>query len=143
MKLFATIALLAFPIFASAQIYKCTQPDGKIGYSDKPCPKNALQESLEEKSKNTDWLSRLQAEKPASIVILDVLRKEDEVIIKYGFKSAADSNEFLKLANRVSHTPVTLSKYIKPESGALGRAELKVSDKPDLFTKRIKNKNAK
>lgn len=31
MKFLATIALLAFPILASAQIYKCTQPNGKVG----------------------------------------------------------------------------------------------------------------
>lgn len=29
--------LLGLPLCASAQMYKCTQPDGKVGFQDRPC----------------------------------------------------------------------------------------------------------
>ncbi len=138
MKNIFSIVLLIFPIFASAQIYKCKQSDGKVLFSDKPCSKNAIQEQVEEKSKKTDWVSRLQAEKPASIIIIDVLHQGDDVIIKYKFKTKSGSNEFLKLAKKVSNMPVVLMKYIAPESGSLGRAELIASNKPNLLFDELK-----
>jgi Domain of unknown function (DUF4124) len=141
MKFLLLIALLILPILASAQIYKCIQADGKVGFSDKPCSKNVIQERVEEKPKKTDWVSRLQEEKPASIIIIDVLRQDDDVIIKYEFKTKSESNEFLKLANKVSNMPIVLMKYIAPESGSLGRAEIKASNKPNpLFEELGKSK---
>lgn len=131
MKFLISITLLCFPIFASAQIYKCTQSNGKVAFSDKPCPKTVTQEKIEGKQKKSDWVSRLQAEKPASITIIDVLRQDGDVIIKYEFKTKQESNDFLKLATKVSDTPVVLLKYLAPDEGRLGRAELKASNKPN------------
>ena len=84
------IALLLFPILASAQIYKCTQTDGKVKLSDKPCSKSVIQEQLEEKPQKADWVSRLQEVKPESIVITNVLRQDGDVIIKYEFKTKSE-----------------------------------------------------
>lgn len=143
MQFFIFITLLISPIVASAQIYKCTQSDGKVGFSDKPCSKNVIQEQTEEQPKKTDWINRLQAEKPASIVIIDVLRQDGDVIIKYGFKTNSESHEFLKLANKLSNMPVVLMKYIAPASGNLGSAELKASNKPNTLFEGVKKQKLK
>lgn len=144
MKNILLMLLLVFPAFASAQIYKCKHSDGKVGFSDKPCSANAIQEQVENNSKETDWVSRLQTEKPTSIVIIDVLRQDGDVIIKYEFESKSESNSFLKLANEVSNMPVVLMKYVAPQSGTLGRAELKASNKPNpLFDELSKAKAEK
>ena len=144
MKFLMLIALLLFPILASAQIYKCTQTDGKVKFSDKPCSKSVIQEQLEEKPQKADWVSRLQEVKPESIVITNVLRQDGDVIIKYEFKTKSESNEFLKLANKISNMPVALMKYIAPDSQNLGRAELKASNKPNpLFDELMKAKSEK
>ena len=65
-----------------------------------------------------------------------MFRKDGDITIEYEFSSKSDSNEFLRLANDVSNTPVVLMKYLEPKGGALGRAKIKVSNKPNnIFNK--------
>jgi len=136
MKYIFSIFLFLFPLFVSAEIYKCKQPDGKLSFSDKPCAKEAIEERITPKSTKEDWVSRLRSKMSSSIQIIDVFRKDGDITIEYEFSSKSDSNEFLRLANDVSNTPVVLMKYLEPKGGALGRAKIKVSNKPNnIFNK--------
>lgn len=123
------LALMSLPCFASAQTYKCINTNGKVAFSDKPCPKNTTQLQIKEKTEKADWVDRLLTEKPSAIIIIDVIRKDDEVNILYKFKTQQESNDFLRLANKMSNTPVVLLKFIAPTPGGLGSAELKASNK--------------
>lgn len=40
------IGLAFLPAMASAQIYKCTGPDGKVNLTDRPCPTEAAAETI-------------------------------------------------------------------------------------------------
>lgn len=40
------VGLLIFPAFASAQIYKCTGPDGKVNLTDRPCAGTDAEETI-------------------------------------------------------------------------------------------------
>ncbi|MFO1368291.1 MAG: DUF4124 domain-containing protein [Marinagarivorans sp.] len=122
-------ALMSLPCFAFAQVYKCIHTNGKVAFSDKPCPNNTAQSQIKEKTEKADWVSRLLTEKSSAIIIIDVIRKNDEVSILYKFKTQQESNEFLQLANKLSNIPVVLLKYIAPTTQAPGSAELKASKK--------------
>lgn len=120
---------MSLPCFAFAQVYKCIHTNGKVAFSDKPCPKNTAQSQIKEKTEKADWVSRLLTEKSSAIIIIDVIRKNDEVSILYKFKTQQESNDFLRLANETSTLPVVLLKFIAPTAGGLGSAELKASKK--------------
>lgn len=137
MKYTLLMLLLIFPIVSTAEIYKCKQSNGKVGFSDNPCPKGVVSEQVDIKSKKSDWVDRLQAGKSASITILDVIHNDGDVTIKYTFKTKSDSNEFLRFANEVSGIQIVLMKYIAPDSGRIGRAELLVSSKPNPLFKKL------
>ncbi|BBM00258.1 hypothetical protein GL2_03320 [Microbulbifer sp. GL-2] len=117
------------------------QPDGKLGFSDKPCADGAIQEKITIKSNSVDWVSRLRSEKPTSIQIIDVLREDGDVTIKYEFTTKPASNEFIKLANNVSNMPVVLMKYVEPKGNTLGHAEIKASNKPNPLFNKLKHAN--
>jgi len=134
-KCFITILLFVSSV-ASAEIYKCQSPSGKLAFSDKPCPIESTQETIEIKRKS--WTSRLESQKSQSINITDIVSKDGETTIKYEFRSIADSTAFLKQANRLSNMPVVLMKIIKPKAGALGRAEIKASNKPNSLFDQLK-----
>ena len=141
MKHILPTLLLLFPFLVSSEIYKCKQPDEKLGFSDKPCTAGAAEETITLESKSVDWVSRLRSEKSSSIQIIDVLRKDGDVTIKYKFTTKSASNEFVRLANNVSNMPVVLMKYIKPKEGNLGRAEIKASNKPNPLFDKMKRAN--
>ncbi len=141
MKYIFSLLLFLFPLFVSAQIYKCKQPDGKLMFSDRPCSKEDIEEKITPKSTTTDWVSRLQSEMTSSIQIIDVLRKDGDVTIEYEFSSKLLSDEFLRLANDVSNMPVVLMKYISPKEGAPGRAQIKASNKPNPLFDKLKHAN--
>lgn len=46
MKLAATL-LLALPVLAHAQIYRCTGPDGRVSIQQAPCPSSQKQQEME------------------------------------------------------------------------------------------------
>jgi len=141
MKYIFPTLLLIFPLVVSAEIYKCKQPDGKLGFSDKPCADGAIQEKITIKSKSVDWVSRLRSEKPISIKIIDVLGEDGDVTIKYEFTTKPASNEFIRLANNIRNMPVVLMKYIDPKGNALGHAEIKASNKPNPLFGKLKRAN--
>jgi hypothetical protein len=142
MKYILLTLLFVSPFVVSAEIYKCEQVDGKLGFSDKPCLKGAAEERITVKVNKSDWVSRLRNEKSSSIKITDVLRKDGDVSIKYEFKNKSDSNGFLRLAKNVSNMPVVLMKYLEPKESVLGRAEIKASNKTNpLFDKLKRAKN--
>lgn len=53
MKTFLPVLLLlSLPVSASAKMYKCTDDDGNVSFTDKPC-KEQKQEELKIRSSNT------------------------------------------------------------------------------------------
>lgn len=121
--------LLFISSVTSAEIYRCHSPNGKLAFSDKPCPIESSQETI--KIEKISWERRLENQKPPSINIIEISSIDGETTIKYEFRTISDSTDFLRQANRLSNMPVVLLKVIKPKLGALGRAEIKASNKPN------------
>ena len=46
-SLLLCLLLTGLPLTVSAQLYKCTQPDGKVGFQDKPCQGGSTGEQIE------------------------------------------------------------------------------------------------
>lgn len=142
MKYLIFLSLFIPLIASSSEIYKCKLENGSFIFSDKPCPGNSAEEKITSENGNDDWIARLSDEKSSSINITEVIRIDGDVTIKYEFITKSDSNDFLKLANSVSNIPVVLMKYIAPKENVLGRAEIKLSQKPNpLFDKILESKN--
>jgi len=139
MKYIFIVLLFASPLVVSADIYKCKQVDGKIGFSDKPCPKTSSEEKITYKRPGQDWVSHLRKEISSSIKITEVIRKNGEVTIRYAFETKSDSNNFVKLANNVSSMPVVLMKYLEPKGNDLGQAEIIASNKPNPLLDKLKH----
>ncbi|MDO6569087.1 DUF4124 domain-containing protein [Alteromonas sp. 1_MG-2023] len=128
MKYNLLIILLTCSISGYAsEIYKCKDSDGKLAFSDSPCPTKSSQEVLNIEKKS--WESRLQSLKPSSINIIEIDSEEGETTIKYEFKTIADSNAFLKQVRNLSKMPVALMKLVQPKAGGAGRGEIKASNK--------------
>lgn len=137
MKSKCFIAVLLFlSSVASGEIYKCQNLDGKLSFSDKPCPTESSQETISIKKKS--WEYRLESQKPPSINIIDIISKDGETTIKYEFETIADSTAFLRQTNKLSNMPVVLLKIIKPTKGTVGRAEIKASNKPNPLLDQLK-----
>jgi len=128
---------------ASGEVYKCTGSNGNVSFSDKACPKEESEETITLNSKKNDWVTNLQSKKPSSIQITDVVRDNDNIIIKFKFKSIPDSSRFLRLASTLSGMNVVLIKIIKPKKSSLGHAEIKVSKKSSLLFSKLTNRNKK
>ena len=45
--LMTALLLICLPLTASAQMYRCTQPDGKVGFQDRPCQTGSTGEQIE------------------------------------------------------------------------------------------------
>ena len=133
--IFISLFLLS-PLVVSGEVYKCTQSGGKVGFSDMPCLKSDSEERITMDTKKTDWVSRLRLEKPSSIKIINVIRNDSGVTIKYEFNRKQDSNSFVRLVKNLSEMPVILVKYVESKGGALGRGQIKASKAPTpLFGK--------
>jgi len=140
-------ALCFFSSLASAELYKCQTQDGRLGFSDRPCPTGSKEETVivkKDSIKQDSWINRLKTQKSPLIDIIDIVSKGDETTIKYRFKKTSYSTDFLKLTGKLSSMSVTLMKIKKPKSEAMWRAEIIVSNKRNpLFDKLKKKTNIK
>lgn len=141
MKSIFIVLLLISPIVISGEIYKCVNPDGQLGFSDKPCNKDATQERVVLSSGKIDWVSRLKSEKSSAINITDIVQNNDEYFIKFEFSSKSDTSDFVRLANNLSGMNTSLINFIMPTDLALGKAEIKISNKSNpLLDKLVRAK---
>lgn len=86
------IGLAFLPAMASAQIYKCTGPDGKVNLTDKPCPTEAAAETITLPPPPETGLQRRQRLEDER---LEAERKEHEALI-------SELEKTIKLAKAVS-----------------------------------------
>lgn len=113
------------------KIYKCTDGDGALRFSDQPCPSGVSQEEVSVRALNTNWIEKLKLRKPASVQIKTINRVGQEAEIAYQFASQKDSELFMQLVNQISHQSVYLVKYIQPTADKPGQAKISVSSKPN------------
>ncbi len=137
MKSIFLILLLISPLVISGEIYKCKNTNGQLGFSDKPCNEDATQERVILSTSKTDWIGRLKSEKSSSINITDILHNNGDYFIKYEFSSKPDSNNFIRLANKLSGMNTSLINFIEPKEIVLGRAEIKVSNKSNSLLDKL------
>lgn len=129
------VVLLLLPALASAEIYKCTDPNGKASYSDRPCSASSTEESV--KIEEGDWVERLRSSVPYGIEISSVSKDGAETTVKFNFAKMEQSSQFLRLAAKVSGQSVALTKVVAPDGDRPGSAEMKVSGQmPNIFRKR-------
>jgi len=133
------MVLWFFSPAASAEIYKCQSSNGKLTFSDKPCPSESSQETIS--LKEEAWTTRLKRQKPPSINIVDIISKDGETTIKYKFKTIADSTAFLRQTGKLSNMPVVLLKILQPKGESMGRAEIKASNKPNPLIDKLKKRS--
>jgi len=124
---------------AYSEIYKCEGKNGSISFSDSPCPQELAQEVIE--TKKTDWVSELKVKKSGLIKIKEIVKEDGDITISYNFKSQSDSQQFMKLAQKLSNMPVVLMKIIMPKGKSMGMAEIKASNKPNPLFDKFKNAN--
>jgi Domain of unknown function (DUF4124) len=129
MNKFIFLLLILVSPFASGDMFKCVGPTGTLSFSDRPCPKGAKEENVS--SKKMEWLDQLKLEKPNSVEILDLVTVDSQVWIKYHFGSQSDSNDFIRLAAKLSNMSVALVTIKSPTNHSLGSAEIKILNKHD------------
>lgn len=131
MRYVLLIIFVLFSNFAFSQVYKCTIQGGTLSFSDKPCQAGQNQQKIFEKQQNSNWISQLKVQTTFSITITDIVKKDGDTIIKYTFLTREDSNNFIRLVNKLSKTNVVLSKHVQPKNSKVGNAEVKVTNKPN------------
>ena len=128
------ITLLIYTNVAQAEIYKCVDSSGKTSFSDKVCLDSSKKEIIDYKKQ--DWTIRLKAKKPSDIEITKIESKKNKTLISYKYINNKDSNEFIRLANKLSNKNVKLLKLTKIAPGKKGKAEILVSNEENkLFNK--------
>ncbi len=125
-KLFIFVVIF-MPCFVAAEVYKCTDTNGKTKFSDRPCKTDTVEEKISLKTKEADWVSLLRSQKPHSVRIVDVVRDDRATTIQINFRSNSDSSKFLQLANDLSGMAVSLKKIRKSREAGLSWAEVEVS----------------
>lgn len=136
MKFMALALLLVCPL-SNGEIYKCMDDKGKTSFADRPCPQNTAQETVG--AQPTPWTKRLITQKSPAISILHIDTHAQETTIQYEFKTASDSNGFMRLVHKLSGQPVVLLKILPATKVKMGSATLKASDKPNPVLGEIKN----
>lgn len=143
-SLLAVLVFLCTSSLALAEIYKCKNASGDITFSGRPCVGGMVQGSLSsKKTKTRDWLKSLRQKKSIAVDIVDVKRKADDVYIDIETFSFVESNEFMRLAHKVSGMGVTMLKMNPPKGGELLKATLLVSSKPNKLADFIKSRSVK
>lgn len=125
-SLLVYVLLISSNTFAT-EVFKCVQPDGKNVFSDKPCPKGVGEEKVTYKDQS--WESALEASKPVTIKIMDIKKSDGDTLITYELSNYADSEEFLKLAHKISKQSVYLKKMKLPINNGKGVAVMLITKK--------------
>lgn len=131
MKHCALLICILSPL-ASAQIYKCVEANGQLGFSDKPCSSTAKQQIIVKKP--VGWLARLKQDKSSMIEFINVERVDDATIIDVYYETTNDMSEFMRLVAKLSEMSVLMQKITGPSNGQRATATIKVSPQsPSLF----------
>ncbi len=101
------IVLLTLNVYAS-NIYKCTQANGKAGFSDRPCPKNVNEEQLN--IKDLPWTKAIESNVPAGTKIAEITTEGEDTLIKYNYHSQGEVNDFIRTVHNLSGKTVNLIK---------------------------------
>src|SRR4051812_21763222 len=81
--LFALIFIFITPV-SYAELFKCTNTQGKIAFQDKPC--KAADKSDAVTVKKTKWTLHLEGAKPQGVRIQKISGDEDDATIYFTFK---------------------------------------------------------
>ena len=127
------LIIILLPAISLADIYKCKGKNGKLSFSDKPCPETSTQEKIQVQDKSQagtesrPWIKRLRNEKPPGIQITNITESEDAVTIKYRYSSG--HNEFIGQIRKLSNLGVHVPRITFPvKKGDMGEATAVVSD---------------
>jgi len=126
--------LLLF-ITAHAGINKCTDANGKVSFSDKPCSTVSKSENITYKQR--DWKKRLYSLTPKGIKILKIFKSQDETIVSYIFQNKKASNDFMQLVKKLSHLNISLKSFKQEKGRNNGTATLVASTEPNKLLKRF------
>lgn len=77
----ACIFLIAVPLLSSAQLYKCTSPNGKVEFSDKPCASDKRPEYVNPRDNTIDTSGH--REQAMRSEIRDLRQRVERAEIKY------------------------------------------------------------
>ena len=118
--------------FANAQMYKCIEPGVRISYSDRPWSGGAKIKSSSINYQKS-WQDRLELQAPQGITIINTSSIADSTIIKYTFKKTSQSNQLVKLTNKLSGRNTALMNLKLPKGKGLGHGQIEVAkDKSGL-----------
>ncbi len=115
----------------AADVYKCTDENGRKTFSDKPCLKTNTQETL--KYKEMSLAEQLIAAVPGKSKVIHIAKDGDDTVIDYHFSSNNELQEFMRVSNRLSGKNVNLLKIIMPQGATMGQARLQITAKDDGF----------
>ncbi len=121
------IMVLASCSFAHGQMYKCIEPGVKVSYSDMPCSGGTTIKATSLKYQKS-WQDRLKLQRPPGISIVDILTKAGKTSIEYTFKKTSQSNQFMRLIDKLSSQNVALMNMKQPKGKVSGRGQIEVSN---------------
>ncbi|MBF7072302.1 DUF4124 domain-containing protein [Glaciecola sp. MH2013] len=140
MKYLLTLVLLFASTTSQAQVYKCTSEKGELKFSDSPCAENSKQEKLFDKPPKKHWTEIVQDKAPESVEVSKLTQQDDDVFIHYSFANSKDASDFMTLVYETSQITTVLLKYVEATSEVRGRAELKISSKPNALAGVLESK---
>ena len=107
--------------------YKCIQANGKITFSDRPCPVDSTAEHLD--IKKTTWQERVKMKYGRRYRKLEITEDNEDTIIKLNVYSTRDLNNAISQIHILSGQDVSLLKYKRPRVSYDGIAMLRVTNK--------------
>ena len=128
-KIFVVLTALLCQYAFAADIYKCTDENGRQVYSDKKCPKSTA-EKIECNETSLD--EQLKALTPGKSKINNISRKDDETLVDYEFTTHAELTEFMRLSKKISGKHVYLIKVVMPKDADVGKAHIKITTEAGL-----------
>ena len=129
------LLLYIFISSAHAGIHKCTQPNGSVSFSDKPCQNSTKKEIITYKA--NDWSKRLNNKIPKGIKISKIDKINDETIIIYQYSNRTSSNEFMRHTQKLSKLNTSLKEMKQNAGNKSGTARIVVSNKVNPVFKKM------
>ena len=135
--------LLVLAIFVSqscfaADIYKCVDAQGKQVFSDKQCPKNTSQTTVNHK--NASFEDQLIGLASGNSKVTNIAKDGDDTLVDYQFSTQTELQAFMRSSMKLSGKNVNLLKVVMPHGGSKGQAKLQITDKDNGLFKKAPNK---
>jgi len=118
---------------AYSATYKCTDAQGKLSFSDRPCEAGTKEEKFRLDADR--WVERIDGVVPVGVELVNVTEFGDTVLIEYQFFEQKQSNEFVSKLRTLSKKSISFIHSQAPVGAKQGKAKLQISTEPSRLPK--------